>query len=429
METLGVHLPSPEKPKSETEKHSSTPIGEIDRIFESSSQEAKRKIAETTGKFYKAVVDLYLAPGEELPKRISAIKLTKSLPAPMQRLFRTGLAHFGVELRANKGLIGDDKEEEKLLLLRKAAAITGAPIGTTVGERFLYTWSKISDVTERADEVKLIEPTPGLAILEVPPDLYQTIRDKSEKDQRSEHAVTFNSMKGSNDPTFIVMQTPTKEFLDPRHSLHPERTKRHEVHHFMWNFLERSSFTRPPNEWGWERTIAFQQFRNEMAAYVNKNWRNLGYVQIEGLVYNAPDEIKEEAKVTRDLAILCQQIAAAKNIPRESFLYPVMASDSFSDLEKRLLDLAPGPNELDLKTIILIIGDNLALRGVFKRYDLEPTSITKAARKYFSAKGIHIKKGELEKFAQDIDFSAGESQVLDYLLGEESEESVTPVAA
>ncbi len=114
---------------------------------------------------------------------------------------------------------------------------------------------------------------------------------------------------------------------------------RHEMHHFIWNFLERrGDFLKPISESSPAHTKAFRWFRDEISAHLISK-HNVSEANPKFLTYVDDEEILAIAKETRDIVSTCVQAGQEKGMDPQTFLYAVMRSRNFVECRKNVMDL------------------------------------------------------------------------------------------
>lgn len=311
------------------------------RVVLTSVLESERKIAAETGKFYNSLLDTYLEVKTPEEQRAQTMRLFESLPGPMKKLYGEALVRVYEELKENHNLIKRHRGDEVRYLFNEVLTSMGTK-AEAMEEIFLHI-----------NEAEFIEPFPGFAIIRVEKDLFELLKKYGIIHNES-HAVCFGS-DNRGEPSFLMIQRLSleKSMAENNGQVKSNRILRHEVHHLIWNFLQRQGdFLRKAAESTPELTKAFKRFRDEAAAYIIEG-RNLGFVDPELLTNTEDSEILEIATDARDFATICIEVAKQKGIDPQIFLYACMSSRNFAELKDKFTDLTP-LEEMNCDTVAVL---------------------------------------------------------------------------
>lgn len=326
------------KPQVAAEKTTTPPVETIERAFKSASAEARRKMAEAAGKFYDGFLSTLLDPGTEEEKFRKVYQTVDSLPHHMRRLYAKGVDWFEEELEWNTLLLSRVRGHEAEALLKSAISrnFEGKP-NLEVADKIQ---SQLEIVTQHLQAVRYFEPTEGILIIEAPPAIFDLVKSKLPFDATSAVGIYFNRGERFLEPTFIVLD---QQHIAKISEWGREAISRHELHHLVWDYLTETGFARPVKEKTPERAKAFASFRNELAAYVNQGLDTVADLGNEAFIYKSDDqEIQDETTLTRQFAALCAEVTAkSSNYDSSIFLYPIMTSENFGDLRKRMAEMVP----------------------------------------------------------------------------------------
>lgn len=305
----------------------------------SASVEAHRRIAGENGKFYNSLIDTYLEARTPEDQQTRVTHLVDNLPGAMKKLYSEGLNKFQEELRANHKLLEQHRGDEVRYLF--------SSVMSSDGKRA----EEIEGILEHSDRARFVEPSPGVAVIEVEKDFFRSLREMG-LFHADGHAVAFAS-DNRGEPSFLVVQRMSleKSLLEDNSRTAKDSTIRHEFQHFIWNFLERrGDFLRKVGEKTPELAKAFENFRDEVGAYIIEGSR-LGNIEADLLVYSSDDEILTTATDARDLAVLCIEIARNKGVNSQTFLYGSMTSRNFAELKDKFTELVPIEGILDQASV------------------------------------------------------------------------------
>jgi len=303
-----------------------------------SSVEAKRKIAAETGRFYNSLIDSYLEGKTPKEQQKQTDALIKKLPGAMKKLYEEGLSRFQEELTNNHALLEQHRGDETRYLL--GAVMTSKGLSS----------EEMEQIFQQIDKTKYIEPSPGVAIIQVEKDFFRLLKEHGIVYAEG-HAVNFGS-DNRDEPSFLMIQRLSleKSMAEDSGQAKDNRSVRHEFHHFIWNFLQRrGDFLREAAESTPELTKAFRYFRDEVAAYIVEG-RNIGSVESELLTYTEDMEILKIAADARDFATICIEFARQKGVDPQNFLYASMSSRNFTELKNTFAALTP-LEKVDLQSI------------------------------------------------------------------------------
>ncbi len=301
-----------------------------DRDF---SMEVVRNIAEKTGEFYNGLIDAYLTvqTSEELQQAIDI--LINGLPESLKKNYQEGLNIFQEELRENHALLEQHRGDEVRYLLGAVLASKNKN-----PEEIEKIFKQIND------NAKFIEPAPGVAMIQVEKKFFQLLKEHDIVPGEG-HAINFGS-DNRGEPSFLIVQRLSleKSMAEDTELAKRNNSVRHEFHHFIWNFLERTdNYLRKVLESSPEQAKAFSYFRNEVAAYIIEG-RRVGSIEPEFLTYTDDDEIVTIATDTRDFVTICIDVVQQLGIDSQIFLYASMSSRNFAELKDAFTLLTPLEN-------------------------------------------------------------------------------------
>lgn len=300
--------------------------------------EAKRKIAEETGRFYNSLIDTYLEATTLKERRKKINLLLEGLSTPLKKLYGEGLKKLEEELSADYSLLEQHRGDEILYLLGSVMA----------SER--RSPEEMEQIFQHIDKAKYIEPSPGVAIIQVEQDFFSLLKDHGIVLEEA-HAIAFRSNNPS-DPSFLMIQRLSldKNVLEDSEQAKKNQYVRHELHHVLWNFLERrGDYLRNVAESSPERTAAFRFFRDEVAAYIISG-RDIGSIDPDCLVYTQDKELLKIASDARDFVAICIDFGKKNNIHPQSFLYASMSSRNFTELKNNFTTLTP-LEKIDIQSV------------------------------------------------------------------------------
>lgn len=357
------HQAEPEAPKPESE-------GVV-----ASSLEAKRKIAAETGKFYNSLIDSYLEVKtlEEQQEQTGA--LIEGLPGPMKKLYGEGLSRFQKELTENHTLLEQHRGDE-----------VGYLLGATMAAKGKST-EEMGQIFQQIDKAKFIEPSPGIAIIQVEKDFFRLLEEHGIVSAKSHYSTIINYRGG---PSFLVIQRLSleKSMAEDNEQAEVNRAMRHEIHHFIWNFLQRGGhYLRAVAESSPEQTKAFSNFRDEVAAYIIQDFvGGVGMIEPELLTYTENGEILKIATDARDFATFCVKVARQNGVDPQNFLYASMSSRNFAELKDTFATLTP------LEKI-----DQQSVAGLYSAWEFAYMAAPKVAE-LLERKGLAIPANLIEEY-------------------------------
>lgn len=350
--------------------------------------ETKTRLAQANGHFYNSLFDTYLSKSNGQNKNEQVAQLIEKLPQHAKGLYTKGVQLFQEELKANHALLEEHRGEEAKYLLSCVMNEEGK------------SKEEIDEVLKLIAQGKAnyIEPTAGLAIIQVDRDLFSHLKTTKVITSKEASAVSLTSDTGEN-PSFMIVQIEKgKKTLDEEEtSTQENKSVRHEFHHFLWNFLKRGEFLRTSNETTPELSKAFNYFRSEVIAYIIEG-RSLIEIHPEALIYSSDKDLLSLADKTKNFAQVCFEIAHKKGVDPSLFLYPTMTSRNFSELKENLLELTPIEKSIQLDTVSKIY-------DVWKERGL---SLESSVKDVLRKKGVIIPTDIMHEFAikrlQDIKY-------------------------
>jgi len=312
-----------------------------------SSVESKRKIALETGKFYNSLIDTYLeakTPEEQLEQ---TSHLIEELPNPMKKLYNKGLKVLQEELEKNYSLLEQHRGNEVRYLL-------SILLNRLSLEEQEISAEQIKEILQHADMAQFIEPSPGVAVIQASENFFGLLK-KFGIFTDGTHAVCFNS-NNPDEPSFLMFNnvSPEQNFTEDSSEMKKDSAIRHELHHFIWNFLQKRAFTRGVYEAPLESIQAFANFRHEVAAYIIGSLNEtLGIQPPENLAHTKDDESLKLASDARDFAEICIEITEQKGVDKQSLLYAVMTSRDFDELKDNFAVLTP-LDKIDRESVVAL---------------------------------------------------------------------------
>jgi len=121
---------------------------------------AKRRIAKETARVYNSLLDILLAIRTPKEKEKEINQLINSLPGPLKRLYGQGLKKLQEELKKNHLLLEQHRGNKVRYLIETVISFRKEMV------------EGIEEIFQRMSKARLIEPTPGIAILEVEKDFF-----------------------------------------------------------------------------------------------------------------------------------------------------------------------------------------------------------------------------------------------------------------
>jgi len=302
----------------------------------SKSPTAKEKLSQKSGNFYNSLISTYLLSDKnEESKQADVDDSVENLPPAARNLYRRGLNALRNGLKQNHALLEIHKEKGNDSLLYS----------------LLESYSHEEIPHNMFGNVILIEPTSGIIIFQAEKGISRYL----ERTYKFGPSVFYSRITG-NKPGFIVIQktsTPLDKDIDARH----------ETHHLIMDILENSGFVRTPKESSPKLSIAFETFRNELAARLAENTQLPQIGKIAGYIQGVADEeIIERALNAKTFTIACMEIAKSRGVTQSFFILPAWASRNFAELEKNFLNFTPldkelHDNDIDMVAKIIDLGD------------------------------------------------------------------------
>jgi len=294
----------------------------------SSVERARRKLAEAHGTFYQMLVDEYLSGRPEEVRRERLASNLLMLPLPVRDLYREGLMRLEEEIKTNArniSYIEKDQVIPTLLLSR-------------MDEVEIDDGQKDEVLKKAETSVRLVQPLPGVAILEVEPDFFLLLKKVGLVRKRA-HAI-YSKARKRDEIGFMLVQG------DGIFRLSDEGVRRHELSHMILDFLRRGEFLRKPETTsGFSKKVsdnrieAFYMFRDEAVAYL-VDPRRFESVDQSYLVHSKNSRMLKLAGDTRDFASLCMK-AASETTESDSFIYAALTSRNFEDFKQKFLAFVP----------------------------------------------------------------------------------------
>jgi hypothetical protein len=297
-------------------------------VEQSETPSSFQELAKANGTFYNSLLDINLSTDTKEAKQKQLSEATAALPKHARGLYKKGLQAFQDELQVNHALLEQHRGKE---------------VGYLVSETLQAGRYKreIGDVLDhlKPELVRFIEPSSGLPIILMEEELYNYLAEFDITILGSSAICLANDDRET--PSYIIVKAHGLDNDGGDSSYVGNAMFRHELHHFVWHFLERSNFVREVQESSPELVEAFRTFRHEFAAYL-VGGNMLSYIFDPERLTNSRDiDINERAMDIKEFVDVCMKIAANRGIDAQSFLYPVMTSGSFAELKKNILKLTP----------------------------------------------------------------------------------------
>ena len=298
---------------------------------------SKLELAQASGRFYNSLLDVYLSRGNDKQTQIDS--LVNDLPLHARELYQKGLKTFDIELQENHELIAQHPEEEAKYLIG-CVLVSDSRDKAQVDEI-------LSHITP--DQAIFVEPTEGVGIIQVEHELYDYLVQAEVVTGHSE-AIHFGSV-AKGQPDFVIVRRHRNNAALSDESVDPSKNTslRHEFHHLIWNFLQRGKFLREPQEATLELSMAFGNFRNELAAYIIDG-RNIMEVDLDAMVYTDNRDIHKIAGSSKASAYVCMELARSKGVDLSQFLYPAMTSKGFEELNRGMVELTPIDEQVSVES-------------------------------------------------------------------------------
>lgn len=305
------------------------------------------ELARANGELYNLLLDTFLTAGNQDAKKQQAYQLIEVMPSHARNLYREGMRRFYKELEANHALIAEHKGDEAKYLLGVGLRSDGKTEESKIQE-------VLGQVTP--DKIRFIEPTPGVAILEAKENFFRYLQEQG---LISDNSVGHYYLSNDREkPSFFIVPVLSWENSSEKGASFTRKLSiRHEFHHLIWNFLQRSKFVREPAEETPELTEAFSFFRDELGAYIALDayvivGRAIGTLEPESFVYTKDKEILKKATDAIGYIAACMEIAGRSDVKPATFLYAVMTSRNFAELKRKASELTPPPSLItDVATI------------------------------------------------------------------------------
>lgn len=294
------------------------------------TENSKIHMAEASGKFYNSFLDAYLTNGLPENRNPQIAQLVEILPSHTRKLYGEGIKRYQAELVANHELLVPQRGKEVQYLLGAVLNSEGRPE------------SEVSEILSRAtpDKARFVEPSPGVAIIEAEKDFFGYLQEKG-LIHADGGAVNFAS-DNRGEPSFMMVRRMSleKSLTEEGTSASQKSSARHEFHHFVWNFLERSKFVREASDVTPGLAKAFKHFRDELSAYTIEG-RALNTIEPELLAYTEDKDILQKARDVRNYAAICMKISKRLGVDPQTFLYASMTSRNFDELRTNFGNLTP----------------------------------------------------------------------------------------
>lgn len=298
-------------------------------------------LARANGIAYNSLMDILLSADNEQDKQRRFSALVEGLPLHARNLYRKGLNLLQNELRKNHAFLEQHAGGEIKYLFENRLRLNGK------------SQKEINEILNHIiqDNARFIQPTEGVALIQVEPDLYSYFKNNHVVDYGSE-AMNFSG--SDSNPVFMVTQRlKINKRLDEEKPISQDKPVRHEFHHFIWDLLVRSNFVRIPHEASPELSKAFYFFRNELAAHIITG-RDLLTVPNSTMIYASKKDLLKLGGNAKLFASACMKIAQQTETDLSLFLYPTMISKTFAELKSNFLKLTPLSGLVDADTVNLI---------------------------------------------------------------------------
>ncbi|VVB51273.1 Uncharacterised protein [uncultured archaeon] len=272
------------------------------------------------GEFYLGILDTVLSDAPPEGKQAQIRQQIGSVPAPMRTVYSEGFSRLTERMGENASIIRAHQGGEAAFLLGYLARAQGK------------TEDDVAQIMAGISMASYHEPYPGVPVVEVKTPLYEgTLAKIGVVPPSAPHIAVIGD---EGEPSFLLMRQDLINRPANRSSV------KHELHHLMWEFLDRSGFLRQVNEESPERAAGFSRFRSEFAAYIISE-EDMMDKSPKVLVYSDDPEVLSLAVQTRDYAGLCMKMARRKGIPPTDFMYAAVSSRSFEELRQTCARLTP----------------------------------------------------------------------------------------
>jgi len=225
----------------------------------------------------------------------------------------------------------------------------------------------------------------GVFIIQAEKEFFKFLKDHGVVVSEA-HAIAFYESRFL--PSFLIVQRLSlkKSFSDSQVSLASDSIVRHEFHHLIWDFLERSGATKRCSEKEAAASTAFNHLRSELIAYILENPWRLRTIEPEFLCYSKDKEILEKTQELRDIASLSIDIGGRLGVSPRAFIFAAMEATNYEELKDKFTALVP-ITSFDNEKMVKILFE--AWNQPFARVYLAP---------FLKFKGFKFDEGVLRSF-------------------------------
>lgn len=364
-------------------------LAETQTDLNHSEDNSRQKLALESGVFYVNVIDLYL--GNKEIRELTIDSKIERVPLHARNLFFEGLIRFEQQLVVNKNILDNYRGNEVNFLL--SALIRAS------GKSKQETKKLIKEI--RARGANFVEPIPGAAILEVSPEDYANLRIQDIIHKRS-HAIYRTDERSG--VSFCFVQSTKDDSLTSSDVNMGRWDVKHEFHHLLWDFLEKSGFARKADDPEFPK--AFRNFRDELAAYIVSDG-NIMSIDIDLMVHDDNPLAQNKAREIRNFFANLMHQGLRHGVKKEAYIYAVLSSRSFQDLLTNSLDITPAFEQITVSPLDELQkefdkGINLGLIGIlYEKYGRSVGFYDKQGRREFKRLIRKLNKNDLQ-FSSDL---------------------------
>lgn len=301
---------------------------------ENISQEKKEinKLAIAHGTVYKKLLEAIASHDNITDTELNDF-LNENLikiPKPAQELYKKGLEMLIHEIEKNKKLLDMHRGDEVSYLTNDLLA------------SLELSDEKIAELKLLEENSDMDEPLPGVPILNLSYKIGKELRNGGHLPS-GYMAVMSPSDK---QPSYVVMGKSPITPLDggyPR-KIHEDEIrfdhslKIHEIHHFVWELLERSGFTRKAEDDDVNRRDYFELFRHEMVANIVSDGP-IGMASFNTQYSYSNREFSNEMKKYQEYLTFLYYSKCQGDKKPLKFIYPIMVSRNFNEFTKKTFEL------------------------------------------------------------------------------------------
>ncbi|MDO8748222.1 MAG: hypothetical protein Q7J72_03780 [Candidatus Omnitrophota bacterium] len=298
-------------------------VGASSSAVKSEKESAFNRLAEFHGKLYTAIINIILDDISDEQKQKEIDKLLNNLdklsenvittPPGLKDRYITEVGKLREAIEKNRTLLGQHKGNEIQFLA--PLFIKGVHLNA----------SKIKGFISKAQEKMTYKEYAGIPFLEVDSQYFEELMSAGFILEGARAQIV-------RDPLVYVV-TANDASID---------VKKHELHHAIWYFMRKTNFMQKVNEVAPGKTKAFNNFRDEICAYIlSGQIGEIKEVKSRNLVYTEDKKILEIASQTQYFLNNCVVLARMSGIADTDFLYPAMRSRNFEELKenfRRIID-------------------------------------------------------------------------------------------